>query len=92
KTWDGHTADYLINNALRCPTSKMTDKTCKNRTKRPIRGTDGQREKISFTAFYRSPAAPKFPMWETCMNQLYKFCRPAKLGTEILQIIRLTMR
>ena len=92
KTRGGHTNHNQINNALICPTSKMTDKTCTNRTKRPIRGTDGQREKISFTAFYRSTAAPKFPMWETCMNQLYKFCRTAKLGTDIRTIIRLTMR
>ena len=61
----------------------MTYQTCTNRTECPIRGTDGQREKISFTAFYRSTAAPKFPMWETCMNKLYKFCHPAKLGTDI---------
>ena len=72
--------------------TQMTYQTCTNRTKRPIRGTDGQRGKISFTAFYRSPAAPKFPVWETCMNQLYKFCRTAKLGTDMRQIIRLTMR
>ena len=91
KTWGGHTTRNQITDALKCPFSTMNLQTCTNRTKRTIRGTDGQR-KNQFYSLYSSSAALKFPMRETCTNQLYKFCRPAKLGADIRPVIRLTMR
>ena len=91
KTRGRHTSNYLINDALKCPFSTMNLQTCTNRTKRTIRGADGQR-KNQFYSLYSSTAALKFPMRETCTNQLYKFCRPTKLGADIRPVIRLTMR